>query len=229
MKLESHMVVQGDPLVAEALNRLFAGLNHETTAEIEATAHKRNCRAGELLYSAEGPPRVGVVASGLLRTVVPIRDGRRATLQYVQPGGVYGLPTLFDPVPLRVEVVRTAVVIEMDPPTIERAARKSAELGWLISRQLAGAVLRFPALIEEFGFKTVRQRVALHLLDLSIAGSHDGFLVAHVTRQDLAESVGSAREVVSRCLRSLSDARLITVASASITIVDPDGLRAVGA
>ena len=50
-----------------------------------------------------------------------------------------------------------------------------------------------------------------------------------ITRQDLAESVGSAREVVSRCLRSLSDARLITIASATITVVDPDGLRAAGA
>jgi CRP/FNR family transcriptional regulator len=229
MKMESQMVVQSDPLVAEALSRLFAGLNRETTAEIEATARSRTCRTGEVLYSADGPARTGVIFSGLLRTVVPILDGRRATLAYLHPGFVYGLPTLFHPVPLRVEVVRPSVVVEMDPPTIERVARKSAELGWLISRQLAGAVLRVPAIVEEFGFKTVRQRVARHLLALALPDSHDGLLVAHVTRQELAESVGSAREVVSRCLRSLSDARLITVASASITIVDADALRLVGA
>jgi CRP/FNR family transcriptional regulator len=229
MSLESGMVVQGDPQLAGVLTTFFAGLNPETTAEIAATAHSRICRAGEVLYSADGPPRVGVVASGLLRTVVPIPDGRRATLAYLGPGSVYGLPTLFHTVPLRVEVVRTAGVIELDPPAIERAARRSAELGWLISRQLAGAVLRVPHVVEEFGFKTVRQRVALHLLALSLPGSHDGLLVAHITRQDLAESVGSAREVVSRCLRSLSDARLITIASATITVVDPDGLRAAGA
>jgi CRP-like cAMP-binding protein len=223
------MVVQGDPLVAEVLMRLFPGLNHETTAEIAATAHRRTCRPGEVLYSADGPPRIGVVASGLLRTVVPIPDGRRATLAYLHPGRVYGLPTLFHPVPLRVEVVRPSVVIEMDPPTIERVARKSAEFAWLISRQLAGAVLRVPAIVEEFGFKTVRQRVARHLLALALPDSHDGLLVVHGTRQDLAESVGSAREVVSRCLRSLSDARLITISSASITIVDADGLSQAGA
>jgi CRP/FNR family transcriptional regulator, cyclic AMP receptor protein len=229
MRLDNRTVVQSDPLVAGVLTNLFAGLNYETTAEIAATAHSRTCRAGEVLYSADGPPRVGALASGLLRTVVPIPDGRRATVHYVRPGGVYGLPTLFHPVPLRVEVVRPSVVIEIDPPTLERVARKSAELGWMISRQLAGAVLRVPNLIDEFGFKTVRQRVARHLLALSLPDPHNGLLVAHITRQNLAETVGSAREVVSRCLRSLSDAGLITLASSSITIVDANGLGQVGA
>lgn len=228
--MESAQVAgDSDRPIGAVLAKLFPGLNHDTLAALEWGARSRTRRVGEVLYSADQPARVGVLASGLLRTVVAIPDGRRATLHYIQPGGVYGLPTIFHPVPLRVEVVRRAVVIEIDPTTIERVARKSAELGWLISRQLAGAVLRVPAIVEEFGFTPVRQRVARHLLSLSIRDPHQGLLVAHVTRQDLAESVGSAREVVSRCLRSFIDGGLIAVASASITILDADALQRLGA
>ena len=218
----------GSTLITDVLAGLFPGLASETRAELESAARIRTRSVGEVLYSADGPARVGVLASGLLRTVVPIPDGRRATLQYIKPGGVYGLPTIFHPVPLRVEVVRRAVVIEIDPDAIERAARRSADLAWLISRQLAGAVLRVPAIVEEFGFKPVRKRVARHLLALAVHDPHQGLLVANVTRQDLADGVGSAREVVSRCLRSLSDTGLIRIATASITILDAEGLKQLG-
>jgi CRP/FNR family transcriptional regulator len=227
--LESAQVAgDSDTLVTAVLLAAFPSLGRETRAELESAARSRTLSVGEVLYSADGPPRVGVLVSGLLRTVVPMPDGRRVTLHHIRSGGIYGLTTIFHPVPLRVEVVRRAIVIEIDPATVERVARKSADLGWLISRQLAGAVLQVPAMIEEFGFKPVRQRVARQLLDLCVRDPHQGLLVARVRRQDLAESVGSAREVVSRCLRSFRDAGFITVASASITILNEEALQQLG-
>jgi CRP-like cAMP-binding protein len=218
-----------DTLITAVLSTAFPGLGPDTRSELESAARSRTLDVGEVLYSADGPARVGVLVSGLLRTVVPMPDGRRVTLHHIRSGGIYGLTTIFHPVPLRVEVVRRALVIEIDAATIKRVARKSADLGWLIGQQLAAAVLQVPAMIEEFGFKPVRQRVARHLLDLCVRDPHQGLLVARVTRQALAESVGSAREVVSRCLRSFSDAGFITLASASITILDAEALQQLGA
>ncbi len=217
-----------DTLITAVLLTAFPGLGPDTRSELESAARSRTLNVGEVLYSDDGPARVGVLVSGLLRTVVPMPDGRRVTLHHIRSGGIYGLTTIFHPVPLRIEVVRRAIVIEIDPATVKRVARKSADLGWHISQQLAGAVLQVPAMIEEFGFKPVRQRVARHLLDLCVRDPHQGLLVARVTRQALAESVGSVREVVSRCLRSFSDAGLITVASATITILDPEALQQLG-
>ena len=225
----SQVAGDDDTLITAVLSAAFPGLGPATRAELDSAACSRILNVGEVLYAADGPARVGVVVSGLLRTVVPMPDGRQITLHHIRSGGIYGLTTIFHPVPFRVEVVRRAVVIEIDPTTIKRVARKSADLGWLISRQLAGAVLQVPAMIEEFGFKPVRQRVARHLLDLCIRDPQQGLLVARVTRQDLAESVGSAREVVSRCLRSFSNAGFISLASASITILNAEALQQLGA
>lgn len=228
--LESAQVAgDGETLISAVLQEAFPGLGPDVLAELESAARSRTHSVGEVIYWADGPSRVGVLVSGLLRSVVPMPDGRRVTLHHIESGGIYGLTTIFHPVPLVVEVVRRAIVIEIDPATIKRLARKSADLGWLISRQLAAAVLQVPAMIEEFGFKTVRQRVARHLLALSVRDPRHGLQVAHITQQNLAASVGSAREVVSRCLRSLSDAGLITVASGSITILDAGALQQLGA
>jgi CRP/FNR family cyclic AMP-dependent transcriptional regulator len=73
----------------------------------------------------------------------------------------------------------------------------------------------------------VRQRVAAHLLDL--ASDHqppDGRLVALVSQQELADAVGSVREVVARVLRDLRVAGIVATAPDSVAILDPARLHA---
>ncbi len=203
----------------------FPGAGSEALAAIEKMTRRTTYGAGQTLYSADQDARIGVLVSGLLRTVVSLRDGRRAALHYTRPGAVFGLPTLFSDMPLAVEVVRRSEVIDLDPKTVERVANDLPHFGWLISRQLAGEVNRVPGIIEEFGFKSVRGRLARHLVELSIPTGSDGPLVVHETQEALANSVGSVREVVSRCLRSLKEEGLIRVAPKAITLIDPNGLR----
>jgi len=207
------------------LATLFPGLGLETVVEIGSTARQLRCSRDETLYSANQPARVGVVMSGLLRTVIAFRNGRRATIDYTEPGGFFGLATLFHPVALNVEVVRTSVVIEMDPATIARVAVEFPQFRWFIAQQLASTALRMPSLIEEFAFKTVRQRVAGHLLALSTRRSADQLLEVRVTQEALADSVGSVREVVSRSLGSLQKEGLIAIGVAAITVLNAEALQ----
>jgi CRP/FNR family transcriptional regulator, cyclic AMP receptor protein len=68
--------------------------------------------------------------------------------------------------------------------------------------------------------------VAAHLLDLASAQQRpDGRLVAQVSQQELADAVGSVREVVARVLRELRLARLVMTAPDSVVIVDAAGLH----
>jgi CRP/FNR family transcriptional regulator, cyclic AMP receptor protein len=208
-----------------ALATLFPGLGLEPVVEIGSTARQLKCSPDETLYSADQPARVGIVVSGLLRTAIAFRNGRRATIDYTGPGGFYGLATLFHPVALNVEAVRTSVVIEIDPATIARVAAEFPQLRWFIAQQLASAALRMPSLIEEFAFKTVRQRVAGHLLALSTPRAADQLLEVRVTQEALADSVGSVREVVSRSLGSLRKEGLIAIGVGAITVLNAEALQ----
>jgi CRP/FNR family transcriptional regulator len=76
-------------------------------------------------------------------------------------------------------------------------------------------------------FGSVRQRVATHLLDLaSIQQRPRGRLVARVKQQELADAVGTSREVVARVLRELRLEGLVATGPDSIHVLDPTGLQA---
>ena len=173
----------------------------------------------------EQTDHAGVLIEGMLRTVVSLPDGRAATIHYPKPVQFFGLPTVFTAVPLSVHVVRKATVIELEATEVRRCARVFPEFGEFLSRQLAAAVGRVPAIIEDFGFRSVSQRVASHLISLSEPDTLTGERTAHVTGTALAEYVGSAREVVSRCLRSLSEQGIVTIARGSVHIVNEARLQ----
>ena len=73
----------------------------------------------------------------------------------------------------------------------------------------------------------MRQRVAAHLLDLASTQRHPhDRLVARVSQQDLADAVGSVREVVARVLRDFRVAGIVATAADTVVILDAARLHA---
>src|SRR6266508_4362300 len=101
-----------------------------------------------------------------------------------------------------------------------------ARVAWAIAEELNRRLddtLQQTA-INAFG--SVKQRVAAHLLDLASAQQRPvGRLVARVSQQELADAVGSVREVVARALRDFRLAGLVATAPDSVLILDPTRLH----
>jgi CRP/FNR family transcriptional regulator len=72
------------------------------------------------------------------------------------------------------------------------------------------------------------EAVAFHKLDRRLAGAllGHGRLVA-MTHQQLADEVGSVREIVTRVLRSFADHGLVRLSRGSVEVLDAGGLRRV--
>jgi CRP/FNR family transcriptional regulator len=70
----------------------------------------------------------------------------------------------------------------------------------------------------------VRQRLGSHLLNLASRGPDGRLVVASLTNQELANAVGTAREVASRALGELSRMGLLETTKQGIVILDPDRL-----
>jgi len=77
--------------------------------------------------------------------------------------------------------------------------------------------------LSEQAFLSVRQRLARHLLNLAVPGSGT-LLVVHARQQDLADAVGSVREVVTRTLRGLRAEGLVDTSRDEIVLLDPVAL-----
>ena len=68
-----------------------------------------------------------------------------------------------------------------------------------------------------------RRAAVRHLLDLA-ACEPDGRLVTPVNQQDLANGVGSVREVVARNLEELRAASLVRTSPGLVETIDPVGM-----
>lgn len=70
------------------------------------------------------------------------------------------------------------------------------------------------------------EAVAFHKLDRRVAGALLGHgRVVEMTHQQLADSVGSVREIVTRVLRSFADHGLVKLGRGAIEVLDAAGLR----
>lgn len=183
--------------------------------------------AGSALHrEGESAPHCEVVLTGLVRVYVRGVDGRTMTIRYCRAGSLIGVASLFEPafaMPASVEAVASAEVLRLDPERVARMARQHADVAAALLVELSERAMSFAAEAAWGMFATVRQRVARHLLDLATSVA-SGELVAQVSHQELAEAVGSVREVVVRVLGELRSEKLLRTGRSRVELLDPEGL-----
>jgi CRP/FNR family cyclic AMP-dependent transcriptional regulator len=211
-------------LPASALERLVAG------ATLEAVT------AGTTTYRAGGEPRPSLIVSGLFRSYFAGPEGRQVTVRYARAGDVLGVVAAAGgPAPLHVQALTDSQRLRLEIETLRDLATQDAQVAWALIGELTSTVHSLWNELAATAFASVPQRVARHLLEISareqeassIRPSGDGgALVAHVSQQELADLVGSVREVVARALRELRDEGIVRVSRSGIVVVDPALLAA---
>ena len=178
---------------------------------------------GAIVYTEADVERVAVVVRGLIRVYMHTSDGRQVTVRYVRRGGLLGAPALVaGPAPVFVQALADSTLYFMDVANVKRLAGEDAAVAWMLAEE---CVHRLYDVLEELAgntFATVRQRVVRHLFDLAASRpAADGRLAALVNQQELADSVGSVREVVARVLHELRAASLVRTSPGRVDILDP--------
>jgi CRP/FNR family transcriptional regulator len=175
----------------------------------------------------EGAPVLELVVSGIVRVFVTAPDGRTMTVRYCRPGALLGVMSLFTPgfaLPAAVQALVDAEVLALSPGVARRAAEQDIRVTGAFLREQSERAISFLYEVPGSAFATVRQRVARHLLDLASEGPPE--LVVSVSQQQLAEAVGTVREVIVRVLRELRTAGVVRTERNRIVIVDPARLIA---
>ncbi len=214
---------------ANQLQRLIPGLPAQAAAELAASARALIFARGDTVLSPDSAIALGVIVEGAVRLIVRATDGREATLRTIGPGSMFGLLSLFESERSAVTVERsivareTSTVILLDRATVLRVAAAYAGFAWHIARNLADSVSFLADTAGHLAFMKVRERLAGHLLAIAVARD-DGHRIAIVTQQELADSIGTVREVAARTLHDLRDEGLVAVAPGRIEIVDERGL-----
>lgn len=185
--------------------------------------------AGSTLHrEGDTAAHLELVVSGLVRVYVTVPEGRMMTIRYCRRGALIGAVSLFAPkflLPAAIQAVTDAELVVLDASVITDAIDRDPLLARALLQELSERVLSFISEIPN-GFVSVRQRVARHLLDLASEQQTGSELVAALGQQELADAVGSVREVVVRVLRDLRAEGLIRTGRQRVVLLDPDRLAA---
>jgi CRP/FNR family transcriptional regulator len=186
--------------------------------------------AGSVTHQeGETAEHLELVVDGLVRAYVTAPDGRTLTMRYCRPGALIGVVSMYATgfhMPAGIQAVVDAGVLRLSPDVVHLAAAEDPRVADALLRELADRALSYIHEITGSAFTSVRQRVARHLLDLAaqemrISGDAQPVLTVPVTQRQLADSVGTVREVVVRVLRDLRAAGVVRTHADHIDVVDP--------
>ena len=220
-----------DHLVNTALSRSqLTSLPEVALKQLLSDSIRSEIPAGRVIYTAGERPTPSLVVFGLLRLFVTSIDGRQITVAYARAGDLLGaIEGVSDgATPVSAQGVTEVRLLRFRAGTIDQILHTQPELGLALARDAVDHLYRLVGELRNAVFGTVRQRLARHLLDLAAENQQGSVLMAPVTQQQLADSVGSVREVVARVLGELRSDGLIISSREGIVVSDPERLRSEG-
>ena len=197
-------------------------------------AESRNL-AGAELRLIEGPASrlLALIVDGSARVYTTSAQGRQATVRYVGRGDVVGLATMVAPAAitdgdvLAVQALTACHVLRLSTRRFRAIVARDPDIMWGLCGELACTLMSSHHMLAGNVFQPVRARVARHLLDM--AKYRDLRWIVQASPQDIADAIGSVREVVSRVAVRLRAEGIIRREGAFHVIVDPGVLQRIAA
>lgn len=184
--------------------------DQETWESLAAIASCRTFPKGNILFH-DGDPCLAIylIVSGRVKLVLAGEDGRELALEMFEPGDICGMIGTLDNGPhagtaMTLTTARIAIIPgDSFRRWLSERPRLHQTIVVLLTQMLRHAYDRVGMQV----LLSVKNRVRAELLDLARRdGARDAsteLVVRRPTHQEIAERVGSTREVVSRALKTL--------------------------
>jgi CRP/FNR family transcriptional regulator len=210
--------------LTDSLFPFLSGLAGESRRELGALASARAAPNQGLLRRGDVAGGAYLIVGGSLRVYYISTEGREATLYTVEPGGtcILSLTAAMneDPYPAWVDAGPSGGEFVVVPTRlVRRLLDGEVAFREFVFGALSGRVFDLMRALEEVGSDQIRQRVARYLVR-----SQGPDACVRVSQARIAAELGTAREVIYRALRSLSEQGLIETARLRIRIVNEAGL-----
>jgi CRP/FNR family transcriptional regulator len=188
--------------------------------------------AGELLFS-EGEPCNGlhIIARGKVRIFKSSANGREQVLAVNVPGESIAEIPVFDggPYPASAVAIDEVEIAFISRRDFQTFCLEHPEVALKVLSAVGTRLRRLVEIIEELSFTTIRQRLVSALVKLAQTGTTTArgieFLLPG-SHQELANQLGTVRELISRNLMRLQAEGLLDVDARQIVVKDIKSLTA---
>ena len=219
-----------NPAVRSAIsNSVFAELGDPLLARLFLDAAQLEIPAGAtFLPQGSPPPTVYLLIRGFGRTYLATPTGRQATIRYFRPGEVIGSASLFSTREALVsgQCLVDSTLLRFSGPVVRSLVTSEVRVANAFNHEMSLRMYAYFRELEEMTFGAVRQRLARHLLHVAAERQRGQELLVELTQQQLADAIGSVREVVARLLAELRRDGLVRTEARGIVITDAAALEA---
>lgn len=212
---------------------LLSGLSPEEISTLAVRAVRKHLQSGELLFS-EGEPCHGlhIIAHGKVRIFKSSASGREQVLAINQPGESVAELPVFDggPYPASAVAIEDTQIAFISQRDFRAYCLEHPQVALKLLAMVGARLRRLVGIIEELSFTTIRQRLVSVLLKLAQSEGKPtprGIeFQLPATHQELANQLGTVRELISRNLMRLQAEGLLDVDARQIVVKDLKGLSA---
>jgi len=216
----------------------FADLLKEDLDELDRNKISTVYRKGQIIFhEGMNPTGLYCLNKGKIKISKHGVDGKEQIVRFVLEGGLLGVRSLVGgrSYSASATTLEESVVCYINQKTFFEICIKYPQISQCLMVLLSTLLEEAENKMTTLAQKPVRERLAESLLILNNLFKSEGkckVLNDHATislsREDLANIVGTATETVIRLLSDFKDDGLVSISGRSITLVDIDGLKKAG-
>ena len=222
-------MIRADPNTDDCIDFLSL-VSESKRREVLAGSRMVRYDAGTEVSLPQQPDFAIVVQQGLFRVYIAGAGGRQATAYYIHAGqlmcqGLVRYPATND---THLQAVTDGVATSLDLELLRSLVHVEVEVCFAVLTYFHSLLAHSTRIIGVRSLGDVTQRLASDLLDRACANQlRSGRLVVRASQQQLADSIGSVREVVARSLRKLRDEQILATGPSVVRVLDVERLEAI--
>ena len=200
---------------------VFSCLSKSEIQELEAEAVKKTFPKNTVLFSeGDETDSLYVITSGKVKAVITDEKGREIVLSIFGSGEYFGEMAFIDQEQRSATVVTKeqvkALVISRD--VIKRVLASNPDFSFNLLKGMVTRLRLANRQIEGLALKDVYGRIARLFAQYAQAEGGDTVIEERFTHQEIANMIGSSREMVSRIMKELIMGGYVKVEKKKITI-----------
>ncbi len=215
--------------VVRQLNSLKS-LTPKELSKISACKTTRVIKKGEVLFD-EGEHINGIfcISSGVCKVSKMSPNGREQIIHLVNKGDFLGERSLIgdDVANLKATAINDMEVCFIPRDEIINDLKQNPDFSLSVLKDMANSLKIANNLIVDMAQKTVKQRLAEMLLNLheKFGNNIDDILNIHISREDIANIIGTATESAIRLLSEFKREEIISLKGKNISLIDIPKLK----
>jgi len=201
---------------------LFSGLEPSTLEAIDQlTSTRQYPKNSVIIHEDDVSNSMFLLMSGKVKIYLSDQEGKEFILNSLEPGDYFGEFSLLD------DEKRTASVMTVEHSTFKVLLKSDFDklrieypmINDILIGNLVGTIRHLTDSVKSLALKDVYGRIRKLLKDLTTA--QVGTIQEKLTQQEIANRVGSSREMVARILKDLTTGGYIQAEKKQITVLKP--------